>query len=314
MQYSRAVRPSEPALDWDQWDPQQVWGPGPGPVEDPWGGVGADDGLWPDDPRGQAHAGPAAWLVNPVGYYDDQGRWVEQPAAYQPVARYQPTAQHEPMARYWDLDDADQLDDLGDGDPYAYGRARLPPPEPEPLPAPVGLNLREKWEATRDWLMAASGLAETEPGIDRGFRLAECALSVIYFWFGFLKLFPNVSPAEQLAGRTIEAITLHSVAPRTGAFALGLFEAAVAGLLMLYTGNRWVLRLIFLHLCGTFLPFLLFPGETFGRVPGSLTLTGQYIVKNLVLLGVVWLLLLYHGAVPSLRNDLLRRHQPQREG
>lgn len=299
MQYSRATGPSQPALDWDQWARDQVWDPASGSLEPgEWPEAWADDGQPAD-----GYLAPAGWSLGPAGYYADDGRWIERPAAGYPAR-----GGGQPMARYWDLDETglpqgDGYDDDLD-DPYAYGRARLPPPQPEPRPQPVGLNLRRKWATTRDWVMAASGLAETEPGIDRGFRLVECALSVIYFWFGFLKLFPNVSPAEQLAGRTIEALTLHAVAPRSGAFLLGLFEASVAGLLLLYTGNRWVLRLIFLHLCGTFIPFLLFPGETFGRIPGSLTLTGQYIVKNLVLLGAVWVLLLYHEAVPALRRPL----------
>ncbi len=305
MPHSRAMGSARSAPDWDQGEPTQIWSPGealawpdPGTGGSPWTGTGG----W-DDAEGWTEAGwadiqpvPPGWALGPAGYYTDDGRWVERPAA------------SEPMAHYWDLHDArfhddrfhdDRFTDDDLSDAYDYGRARFPPPEPEPLPEPVGLHLQERWAAIRDWLMAASGLAETEPGIDRAFRLVEITLSIIYFWFGFLKLFPNVSPAEQLAGRTIEALTLHALAPRTGAFLLGLFEAAVAGLLLLYTGNRWVLRLIFLHLCGTFAPFLLFPGETFGRVPGSLTLAGQYIVKNLVLLAAVWTLLHYHDALPT---------------
>lgn len=184
---------------------------------------------------------------------------------------------------------------LETGDPYDYGRARLPEPEPEPLPEPTGLHLRERWETVKGWMAAASGLSETEPGLDRAFRLVECGLAAVYFWFGFLKLFPGVSPAEELVGRTVSLVTFHSVAPRTGVFALGLVEVTLAGLLWLYTGNRWVLGVIFAHLCATFAPFLLFPSLTFGRVPGTLSPIGQAVVTNLVLLGAVGALRQYHG-------------------
>ena len=48
--------------------------------------------------------------------------------------------------------------------------------------------------------MRASGLAEATPGVDRAARLLECGLALIFYWFGFLKLFPHVSPAEELGG------------------------------------------------------------------------------------------------------------------
>jgi hypothetical protein len=184
---------------------------------------------------------------------------------------------------------------VGRADPYDYGRARMAEAPPASVPEPVGLNLGRKWETTRRWLMAATGLAETEPGLDRSFRIIECVLAIVYFWSGFQKLFPDVSPAEPLAGRTIETLTRHAVAPRTGVLLLGLFEAALAGMLWLFTGNRWVLGLVFVHLCATFIPFVLLPGQTFGRVPGSLSLAGQSIVANLVLLAAVWALAQYHG-------------------
>ena len=39
-----------------------------------------------------------------------------------------------------------------------------------------------------------------------GLTLLRFALGIVFFWFGALKLFPGVSPAETLAGRTIEAL------------------------------------------------------------------------------------------------------------
>ena len=40
-----------------------------------------------------------------------------------------------------------------------------------------------------------------------GVSLLRIALGVVFLWFGALKLVPGLSPAEDLAGRTIEALT-----------------------------------------------------------------------------------------------------------
>ena len=39
------------------------------------------------------------------------------------------------------------------------------------------------------------------------------ALGVVFLWFGVLKFFPNLSPAETLVGRTIEQLTFGVIRP-----------------------------------------------------------------------------------------------------
>jgi len=155
-------------------------------------------------------------------------------------------------------------------------------------------DLREDLSSARDWAMRASGLAEATPGVDRSARLIECGLALVFYWFGFLKLFPHVSPAEELGGRTVEALTLHLLPFRLGVTLLGLLEIGLAIGLYLIPRYTWVLWLVMAHLVGTFAPFLLFPQMTLGGVPGSLTIVGQYIVKNVVLLAAVWFLIQHH--------------------
>ena len=38
-----------------------------------------------------------------------------------------------------------------------------------------------------------------------GPELLRISLGIVFFWFGVLKLFPNVSPAEELATKTIKS-------------------------------------------------------------------------------------------------------------
>jgi hypothetical protein len=49
---------------------------------------------------------------------------------------------------------------------------------------------------------------------------------------------------------------------------------------------RFAIGLLALQMVGTFMPLVMLPSVTFqdGRVPYALTLEGQYIVKNLVII------------------------------
>jgi uncharacterized membrane protein YkgB len=116
-----------------------------------------------------------------------------------------------------------------------------------------------------------------------GVTFARVSLGIVFLWFGGLKLFPGLSPAEELAGKTIHALTAGLIDPALAVRSVGLWECLLgAGLL---TG--WMLRLtlysLFLHMAGTTTPILLFPGEVFAKFPYAMTFEGQYIMKNMVL-------------------------------
>jgi hypothetical protein len=103
--------------------------------------------------------------------------------------------------------------------------------------------------------------------------LLRLALGLVFLWFGALKLIPDVSPAERLAGATIERLSFGLVAP----------DVAVVGLLI----GRWMrvtLLLLYVQMVGTLTPLLLFTSETFSSFPLVPTLEGQYIIKNAVLI------------------------------
>ena len=110
------------------------------------------------------------------------------------------------------------------------------------------------------------------------------ALGVVFLWFGVLKFFPNLSPAETLVGRTIERLTLGLVQPSVSLPVLAAWESVIGIGLILGRGLRGILLLLALQMAGTFTPLLLFPQETFSSFPLVPTLEGQYIIKNLVLI------------------------------
>jgi len=123
----------------------------------------------------------------------------------------------------------------------------------------------------------------TQTMADHGLMLLRLALGVVFFWFGVLKFFPNVSPAEDLAGRTIETLTGGLVPRATALPILATWEVAIGVGLFVGRWMRAVLLLLFVQMLGTVTPLFLFPTKTFAIFPIAPTLEGQYIIKNIVL-------------------------------
>lgn len=117
-----------------------------------------------------------------------------------------------------------------------------------------------------------------------GLPLLRISLGGVFLWFGVLKFFPGISPAQDLAGRTIDLLTFGAVPPRISLPVLAAWECAIGLGLILGVWMRAVLALLFLQMLGTLTPLVLFPREVFVRIPWAPTLEGQYIIKNFVLL------------------------------
>lgn len=60
-----------------------------------------------------------------------------------------------------------------------------------------------------------------------GILLLRIALGVVFLWFGAWKLIPGPSPAETLAGKTIEALTFGVVPASVAVPVLALWEVAI---------------------------------------------------------------------------------------
>lgn len=116
-----------------------------------------------------------------------------------------------------------------------------------------------------------------------GILLLRISVGIVFLWFGVLKFFPALSPAEELAGRTIETLSFGLITPALSLPVLAAWETLIG--LGLITGKfmRATLLLLFAQMVGTVTPLFLFPAETFTVFPIAPTLEGQYILKNLVL-------------------------------
>jgi len=116
--------------------------------------------------------------------------------------------------------------------------------------------------------------------------LLRASLGVIFIWFGALKI-SNSTPVAELVANTVPFLPSKVFVP-----ALGVFEMVVGlGLLV----GRWIpaiITLMVLHLGGTFLVLVTQPDVAFNHGnPLELTMTGEFVVKNLVLITAGLLLL-----------------------
>ncbi len=127
-------------------------------------------------------------------------------------------------------------------------------------------------------------LALTRWMAQHGITLLRISLGVIFFWFGVLKFFPGLSPAQDLAARTIGAMSFGLLSASISLPVLAAWECLIG--LGFITGKfmRATLLLLVMQMAGTLTPLLLFPSETFTQFPIAPTLEGQYIIKNMVLI------------------------------
>jgi uncharacterized membrane protein YphA (DoxX/SURF4 family) len=124
--------------------------------------------------------------------------------------------------------------------------------------------------------------------------LLRLALGIVFFHFGFLKFFPDLSPAEMIASQTIMRLSLQHLDARTAMWCLALLECAI-GLGFLFNVFPRVVSLLFLlHMIGTFMPMFSLPELAFKIAPLAPTLEGQYILKNIVFVAAGWTVLLPH--------------------
>ena len=114
-------------------------------------------------------------------------------------------------------------------------------------------------------------------------KMLQYSIGIIYLWFGALKFFNSISPAEVIAVDTIQYLTAGILPPEVCLFMLAVGETSIALMLLFNVKKRIVIALALLHLIGTFSPIFIMPDQIFTCTVFVLSLTGQYIVKNLII-------------------------------
>jgi len=112
-----------------------------------------------------------------------------------------------------------------------------------------------------------------------GLLYLRYSLAIIFIWFGILKPL-GLSPAAPLVAKTV-----YWASPTWFVPFLGWWEVLI-GICFLYKPFiRIAIALMAVQMVGTFLPLILLPQVVYGPLPFTFTLEGQYIVKNLVIIG-----------------------------
>ncbi|MDN5081041.1 DoxX family membrane protein [Aliarcobacter butzleri] len=120
-------------------------------------------------------------------------------------------------------------------------------------------------------------------------KLMRLSLGIIFVWYGMLKFFSTLSPAEDLAIKTIDIMFFHLIDGSLSIKLLAILEVVI-GIGFLSGYYTKLVTIIFLgHMLCTFAPLFILPELSFTHAPYAFTLVGQYIVKNIVfiLVGVM---------------------------
>ncbi|HEX6325849.1 MAG TPA: hypothetical protein VFZ72_04705 [Jiangellaceae bacterium] len=110
--------------------------------------------------------------------------------------------------------------------------------------------------------------------------ILRISLGLVFLGFAVLKYFPGVSPAEDLAVRTVETLSLGILSGYGALVATAIVETFIG--LTLITGKLLRAGLLVLGgaMVGILSPLVLFFGDLF---PGAPTLEAQYVLKDIVL-------------------------------
>jgi uncharacterized membrane protein YphA (DoxX/SURF4 family) len=119
---------------------------------------------------------------------------------------------------------------------------------------------------------------------DNGILLLRLSVGIVYFWFGALKFFSGMSPAEDLAQHTIEQLTFGLVPADISIYLLAVWECFIGLGLIFGIYLRATLILLWLQMVGAIMPLFLFPQDVFQVIPIAPTIEGQYIIKNMVII------------------------------
>lgn len=122
-------------------------------------------------------------------------------------------------------------------------------------------------------------------------NLLRISLGIIFLWYGMLKFFPELSPAEDLAINTINWMFNGLIPSEISIKLLALWEVLVGIGFILGVYTRYITILFLIHMVLTFLPLFIFPELSFTNAPYAFTIVGQYIVKNIVFILVGFLIL-----------------------
>ena len=126
-------------------------------------------------------------------------------------------------------------------------------------------------------------------------NILSLSISLVYCFFGLLKFFPSLSPAEDLAIRTIDMLSLGMIPERISIVLLAAMETGIGLMLILGWKRKAAIYLALGHMVCTFTPLFFFPDLAFAQPTYFPSLLGQYIGKNIIIVAALITLLRQEG-------------------
>lgn len=120
--------------------------------------------------------------------------------------------------------------------------------------------------------------------------ILRVSVGAVFLAFGVLKFFPGVSPAQGLVERTTDILTFGLVPGAVALVLVATLESVIGLLLISGRGMRGAIYLLSVQLVGILSPLVLLPGRMFHGPHGAPTLEGQYVLKDIIIVGAALVL------------------------
>jgi uncharacterized membrane protein YphA (DoxX/SURF4 family) len=155
--------------------------------------------------------------------------------------------------------------------------------------------IHSRFPATRSLANPAEALAAFEAVCQRwliAYSIAILRVSVgaVFLGFGLLKFFPGVSPAQGLVEATTHILTFGLVPGAVALVAVATLESVIGLCLLTGRGMRCAMYLLIVQLVGILSPIVLLPGRLFSGAGIAPTLEGQYVLKDIIIVGAALVL------------------------
>ena len=137
----------------------------------------------------------------------------------------------------------------------------------------IGAYLRALEATAQRWLIAHS------------ITMLRVSVGVVFVVFGVLKFFPGVSPAQDLVVRTTDILTIGLIPAGVALVLVATLECVIGLCLITGRAMRAGVYLLAIQLIGILSPLVLLAERMFAGPHGAPTLEGQYVLKDLILVG-----------------------------
>jgi len=142
--------------------------------------------------------------------------------------------------------------------------------------------------------------------VRHGITALRLTVGAVFLAFGVLKFFPDVSPAQGLAIKTIDLLTFGLVPWQVGIVGIAALECFLGICLLANCWMRLAVWLLAVQLVGILAPVVLLTGRLFSGPYHAPTLEGQYVLKDVILVAAGMVI-----AAGTFRGGRLVRDEPR---